>query len=203
MHVRAVILVGVLAWAGGCGEPFALTGGAGGAGGASSSVGGMGGAVGTTSSGGMVPCTFGKASCGAGEYCNTNICGAGFCATIPTFQTQDAVPVCGCDGVTYWNTSVALSFGAPVQHSSPCSPTEAKTCDTMSPCPVDLHCARDLTKVTGHCANALAGGACVGLPKSCGPTTAFGRGCDIGQPCGPVCDLIRNDKAYTRVASCP
>jgi len=49
------------------------------------------------------PCTATGSECAASEYCNAPTCAGGTCETRPTAPSLDFVPVCGCDGISYWN----------------------------------------------------------------------------------------------------
>lgn len=60
-----------------------------------------------------------SAECGAGEFCYKNYCGnPGACQTLP--QACVALPVCGCDGVTYGDPCQAAAAGTNVASFGPC-----------------------------------------------------------------------------------
>lgn len=73
---------------------------------------------------------FGGATCPAGEYCDYPIdpagvsCGAadgtGTCTRVPDACPTVVIPVCGCDGTTYYNDCAAAAAGVSVQHTGAC-----------------------------------------------------------------------------------
>src|SRR5690348_2485411 len=89
---------------------------------ASAGTSGGGGESSTTGSGGKGTggglgsnCNYGD-TCATGYYCDAVGCGAGTCAALPGVNMvgNAGMPVCGCDGVTYWNSDVAAYDGASV-----------------------------------------------------------------------------------------
>ena len=74
---------------------------------------------------------FGGVACPSGQYCDYPVdpavgvsCGAadgtGTCTTIPDACPAVVMPVCGCDGTTYYNACAAGAAGVSVQHAGPC-----------------------------------------------------------------------------------
>ncbi len=61
--------------------------------------------------------------CEAGQYCNTgSTCGGeGGCTASPTYCSELAAPVCGCDGETYTNSCFAGRAGATVASTGACA----------------------------------------------------------------------------------
>src|SRR5687768_8248515 len=53
--------------------------------------------------------------CGFGRYCQAPGCGTGTCAAVETSPKTARAVVCGCDGLTYWNASLAAQRGVPVR----------------------------------------------------------------------------------------
>jgi hypothetical protein len=88
----------------------------------------------------------------ASEYCKLAHCGdlTGTCAS-PGAAFAVYAPVCGCDGVTYWNASFAESFGVSVSHHDPCLGPEGMTCDFDGGCGSGGLCVRDLGVTGGTC----------------------------------------------------
>lgn len=140
--------------------------------------------------------------CNLNEYCKVTGCGtAGTCTTKPTISgTLGAV--CGCDGVTYWNETVAASFGASVSKAGPCAPQQAVACTNQKKCDGGRFCNMQTTLV--GCQNPV--GTCWGLPPSCPqPPTAL-RACGANGPngCRSLCQAIKDQKTYYEDAvACP
>ncbi len=167
------------------------TGGAAGSGTGGAAGSGTGGAAG---SGGGTACTPSGTACPKGQYCNAPNCSTGTCAPIPA-QTSAKSPVCGCDGITYWNGTVAANAGISVSAKGACKP--GKTCGGLigAQCPSGTFCNYALTSAAMCAASDLAG-SCWGLPTKCptiliGPTT---RACSA-KVCASECDLIKQGKA--------
>ena len=105
-------------------------------------------------------------------------------------------PVCGCDGITYWNSAYLAGSAKSAQSQDPCGAGDmpkAKVC-TEGTCGGNQHCV--LTR-TG-CAAAGAFGTCWTLPDSCDKTTATEIACEglMDGNCTNVCDLIFNNKPF-------
>jgi hypothetical protein len=71
------------------------------------------------------PCTATGLSCGLGLFCNFPVsagCGnePGVCEAIPDQCSQQFVPVCGCDRVTYSNECLARAAGVSVAGPGEC-----------------------------------------------------------------------------------
>ncbi|MBK7586679.1 MAG: hypothetical protein IPI67_41645 [Myxococcales bacterium] len=172
------------------------TGGSGGSGGSTGGSGGSGG------SGGQA-CTWGTTQCPSGEYCEAPGCGAGKCVKIPS-ETDGKTPVCGCDGVTYWNTSVAAHASMSVKGSGACS-TGGKTCGGFvgTQCPTNTYCNYAVSS-SSMCNVSDASGTCWGLPANC-PTILIGpstRACKATS-CKPECDLIKSGAVWYADNTCP
>ena len=175
------------------------TGGTGG-----SATGGTGGsATGGTGGGGGQACTWGTTKCPTGQYCESSTCGAGTCVAIPK-ETNGKTPVCGCDGVTYWNVTVAANNQASVKGSGACS-AGGKTCGGLAglPCPTGTFCNYGVNSAV-MCGVSDLGGTCWGLPQQC-PTLGFGpntRACKAAT-CTGECTLIKTGKTWYVDNTCP
>ena len=160
----------------------------------------------TTATGMGGTCTWSptQSSCSNGDFCQPSSgCGSGHCVTIPSMQVYDPKPVCGCDGVTYWNTSVAHSFGVPVKTEAACGPQDHPTpCMDKSDCPKGRACSHQVSNAAACTVNLSASGTCVGLPLECGKTQPMALSCESAQ-CDRLCDLINLSKRYAEVAACP
>lgn len=137
-------------------------------------------------------------------YCDAPTCGSGTCVAIPTgAPTQVRDPVCGCDGVTYWNGTVAQASGMSWDKKGACTP--GATCGGIAniKCPGQSSCNYGRETKAG-CNIADFGGKCWMLPPAC-PQIVIGvqtRGCD-NDKCADECTLIRSQQPYYRDNSCP
>ncbi|MGZ3455414.1 MAG: hypothetical protein ACXVEF_37765 [Polyangiales bacterium] len=121
------------------------------------------------------PCSFSGGGCSATEYCDTPTCDMGTCKPRPATPAKEFAPACGCDGVTYWNQSVAAVTG----HSS--NPGKCaldgsgfgtkfcgiKGCDPSEVCIADLtdHGMCGLGGFGKTCWRLVAGGTCPATAK--------------------------------------
>jgi hypothetical protein len=129
-----VFALGVVALAAACGgDAVTASGGGGSAGDAptgGSNAGGNGaggaGASGGGGPSGLVCGGFGGAVCPDGELCDypDDLCGGadgqGTCISIPTTCTEEANPVCGCDGTIHVNPCFAHGAGTDVSNLGGC-----------------------------------------------------------------------------------
>jgi hypothetical protein len=163
-----------------------------------------GGSAGSGGTGGGQACNWGGvAACPSGQYCNAPGCGAGQCVPLPA-ETDTKSPVCGCDGVTYWNASVAGHAAMSVNGSGACT-TGAKTCGGLlgSLCPTNTFCNYAVSSAT-QCNASDLGGSCWGMPAKCpqiliGPQT---RACKA-TTCTSECELIKSGKVWYTDNTCP
>lgn len=143
-------------------------------------------------------------ACGPNQYCKSSDCVKGVCAPTPTTETQERAPACGCDGVTYWNESVAAKNGMSVVGKGACTSPNAKTCRAMGgTCPNGSRCNLRLPDKTG-CPSLNPSGTCWQLPAECakiavGATT---RACG-SLTCTDECSLIKLMTPYYQDDSCP
>ena len=107
-------------------------------------------------------------------------------------------PVCGCDGVTYWNSIYVGSSSRVGHHPGACKPGDtppAKTCSPITSCGDEQHCAY----VKASCISLAAlSGACWVVADKCEPTTVNEVACDGAQTgdCTNLCSLILNEKPF-------
>ncbi len=140
--------------------------------------------------------------CGPGFYCKATACGLGTCAPAPA-ETSTKTPICGCDGVTYWNETVAQNHGVSTQTTGECNP--GKTCGGLAnlKCPLGANCNFKQSS-SGGCAISDPTGTCWGLPAQCpqiviGPQT---RQCNQ-QKCTEACALIKAGATWYDDNGCP
>jgi hypothetical protein len=206
--------------AGGCGQAFSLTGGTSGGGGeggdissvdASAVTSGSGGAgavtaaaatATSTSSGSTMSCDT-SASCPADYFCMKAGCGGGDNGTCepvsPTHVVLD--PVCGCDGITYWNSLYAASSPKAVHKTGPCGVNDGpKSCNAAgNPCPGSMHCA----VARAACTDVTTPGTCWVVPNECDGTTVGQHVCEAGiaGSCRNLCTLISKAQPFVVEAS--
>ena len=103
--------------------------------------------------GGSLRCVD-ETGCAATEFCSRGQCFdvGGACETRPRFCTEDAVPVCGCDGITYWNDCFRKTAGVSAMTPGECTSGARKCGVGGGPhggppggddrCPAGVFCAR-------------------------------------------------------------
>lgn len=139
--------------------------------------------------------------CAAGMYCKTdNKCGKGTCVPIPAAEANNRAPVCGCDGVTYWNASVAAKHGMSLLKNNGCGNDSIECGGLAGPnCPNGAVCnyrvggeqACKITDVTGLC----------WMPPATCPTISLtnkGVACS-GGGCDDDCKLIKSGAPWYSV----
>lgn len=188
---------------GSAGQGGQAVGGAGGNTGAGG-TGGNGGAGGSASTGELgEPCTWGNGDCIAGLYCQAAGCAAGTCQPPLNVAAQQQTydPVCGCDGVHYFNPSIAASRSMAVAHAGVCAANEEVACDKVAaPCGGNLSCSI-LVSDAASCA-PLTAGVCWGAPITCGTGQPMARGCVAMGECANKCALIRSQNAWHEDVTC-
>jgi len=189
------------------------TGGSGGAFGTGASTGGYGGIAGSPFGNGIggggtpvpmpKPCKD-ESDCG-GWMCDKDGCDAttGVCVPFPAFCPLDPQPVCGCDGVTYWNDCIRLQSAPHTDlaqreqcHASAC------TCEQASDCDVPYASCAHLMGPNETCGGHSMG-ACWVLPPMCGPSNdpKRWRECkppDAGPPgpCVDTCQAVQSERPF-------
>jgi len=197
--------------AAGCGDDSSGSGGSGassaggqasggGAAGGDAGGGGAGGAGGAGGSGGSGPrCTEADDECDPGLYCSRPGCGTdGTCEAIPPPNVDLVMaPVCGCDGITYWNAAIAGLARVSTQADGVCGAGDAVSCDALTTCGGAQKCN---TQVFDCSADQL--GTCWGMPISCAPGGLQARACSNGA-CAEVCALISSQNPWNDAGDCP
>lgn len=167
------------------------------------------GASGSGSGGGppLIPCAS-QLDCKYGWLCEKSACDAlmGVCAPRPfVFCPAEPDPVCGCDGVTYWNDCVRRQTGAQLQAPGECGITACR-CDVDSDCADDAEfavCAR-LAQGGDDC-HSTESGVCWVLPPQCMPNDVdkpSWRECrppdQPPAPCVDTCQAIASGRLHKR-----
>ncbi len=142
-----------------------------------------------------------------GDFCEFTSCAAtsGKCRMREALCKPDFDPVCGCNGVTYWNDCLRRGAGQPSATLGQCG--SPATCDTGVLCPdPDASCARLL--LTGSSCAATPVGTCWVVPKNCPPPTQNSD--DAWETCGGgplvcsgLCAAVRSGQIRRQVTSCP
>jgi len=131
-----------------------------------------------------------------------SLCGSGF------------DPVCGCDGVTYFNDCLREARGVGAATPGACL-RNARFCGVAAaePCPEGLFCAKLFALPGGTGLLSLAAclqqlpGACWVLPESCGPDPEADvwTSCAEGGSarCADTCHAIRSQLPHVPTSTCP
>lgn len=181
------------------------TSGGGGAGGSLSSAGDGGDP--SSSGAGPRPCAE-DFDCGGGWVCEKPGCDVPFgqCVPWPAYCPNDPDPVCGCDGVTYWNDCVRLSSPShpPLAELGQCRAT-ACTCSVGTDCNVPYASCSHLMAPGEMCGRGT--GSCWVLPPRCRPSSdpKLWRECrppDQGPPppfCVDTCLAIQSERPHAEL----
>jgi hypothetical protein len=134
-------------------------------------------------------------SCAGGHYC-AKVCGlaTGTCKARPA-PSSDYDPVCGCDGVTYWNLAHAVSKGQGTKATGPCPLIDASKCSLSTACPGGATCVLAVTS-EGDCTSSTRSGQCWQIPATttcAGAPSAVGaaRTCGSGG-CMSLCEAVKS-----------
>ena len=131
-----------------------------------------------------MPCESAK-QCDPGQVCVKASCDgqkAGVCSDAP------ATPVCGCDGVTYFDGTLALAAEQDVRAKGACQGDTAMACDTD--CKEGLTCG--IVELRNGDCQTKVGGVCWQLPKECPALPlSFYNVCGT-DTCLGLCDAVKN-----------
>lgn len=149
------------------------------------------------------------AECGADELCRKASCDAasGECIRRPLLCTAAPGPVCGCDGVTYFNDCLRLSRGVESATAGECMAAAARCGGPERVrCPEGAYCAR-LFPPGPACPRGVvdAPGSCWVLPADCGLEPHGGdrwRPCGAEELCVDACAAIRSEIPHERALRC-
>ena len=143
--------------------------------------------------------------CRGNEFCARDSCNDenGHCERRQVSVDSTFSPVCGCDGVVYWNDSVRKQLGINMagQESQPECNVGGLACSGPGTCPHGASCARESKTCTSDTT-----GACWQLPPNCPPPGGlrFVR-CADTTTCAAACEAFRTEEPYQRLSSdeCP
>ena len=148
--------------------------------------------------------------CASGLYCDKDTCDApGTCELPPAYCDDVEDPVCGCDGITYFDDCLRKARGLTPPFSSPgsaCPLNIAKTCAGPADggCPNGTVCAQLQRLEPAVCApDAL--GICWVVPAAQCPSPGVNLW-DSCLPDGPhcvdTCTALQDGGAYLRSTTC-
>lgn len=145
-------------------------------------------------------------ACAPNELCKVMGCGeAGVCVPRPA-PTDVYAPVCGCDGVTYWNETIANAAGISARSSSPCPPNAPSTarCGGLDNvlCEGFRRCNYQVSDVVACALPLPRSGTCWGLPEDCPKAVETIRRCGSGG-CKTLCEAIDAQEGFYVDATCP
>jgi hypothetical protein len=167
------------------------------------------------------PCVQ-PSDCPQNFYCAKAHCKSpiGVCMPEPMEISLVEQPVCGCDGLTYFNDSVRQEYGmwstipGPGGAPGPCG-FGAASCEEPGECPKPYaYCDLLIRNPTATCPPPDAPppshpGTCWVLPPICSDAGASGTDgwnpCNAGPnpPCVDTCSAIASEKVYVRARMCP
>jgi hypothetical protein len=115
-------------------------------------------------------------------------------------------PVCGSDGISYFNDCLRQAAGVATSSSGSCGVNVAR-CGGIAgePCPSTTAVCAYLSPDVSACMISDAFGECWELPNAC-PATVGGqyRSCDSTNPvCADLCSAARTQRSYFVDATCP
>jgi hypothetical protein len=130
----------------------------------------------------------------------------GECKPRPKTCTANEAPVCGCDGVNYWNDCLRELVGTASSVSGEC--LTPATCGGLvtRDCPVGRALCAHLLATQLQCGVADGFGTCWVIPEQC-PQIVVGsshRACSSGTDrCLSKCEAIKAEKDYFTDSTCP
>jgi hypothetical protein len=160
--------------------------------------------------------------CPTGRFCAKSTCQdlIGVCEPQTLFCDSSALPVCGCNHVTYWNDCLRRQHGVAASTDGECG-ADAKACASNAEC--DRGTCAHLLLPPATCADPAGPGTCWVTPPDCSATTDLrgwqpcvppqvGSG-GAGQiasggsgPCASTCEALRDGRPYVALdgsAACP
>ena len=116
---------------------------------------------------------------------------------------HDKAPVCGCDGLTYWNAATARARGMGIATRAACA--KGVVCGGLigADCPSDAICnyrvdSKDGCNVSDH------QGSCWVMPATCADIVVGAKARACGDlVCGDECKLIKAGVTWYEDATCP
>lgn len=152
-------------------------------------------------SGASDACTWSATTnpCGPGKYCYAPGCGQGSCVALGDAETTAQNEQCGCDGVTYWNATVAAAHGMSLARKNACNGGAARECSLSKACPVGATCNVPLSGIADCLAPQKQVGTCWRTPATC--PTPVGAAARSARVCGQLtctseCGAVQSGQPY-------
>lgn len=149
--------------------------------------------------------------CPGGAFCSKATCAAatGTCELFPPQCDPTLSPVCGCDGITYFDDCWRRAAGAPAATVGACRRESATPCGgpQHAACPAGALCAR-LLGFGGPCPFDPPG-TCWVIPPACPPPSpepppdAWDDCAPQGRRCVDTCNAVRSGSTFRRAYQCP
>jgi hypothetical protein len=108
-------------------------------------------------------------------------------------------PVCGCDGVTYYDDLLALEALVTVRSAGPCDDAAADRCALDGDECATKHGSSSFCSAivpSGQCLPAPTVGTCWVTPPLCPGTGGTGYGCEDPGNCKAACSIIASQIAW-------
>jgi hypothetical protein len=149
---------------------------------------------------------LGGETCAVGAYCRNpdGTCDVddqgGTCEPIPQGCPDNVDPVCGCDGVTYFNACEAAAVGVSLDHLGACEGPNPILCDGLggTPCDPGQYCKH----ADGTCAIEDGQGICQAVPVACDDVFDPVCGCDAVTYAN-ACEAAAVSMSIDHAGQCP
>lgn len=136
------------------------------------------------------------------SFCDKPGCGStlGNCAHKPMACGTTLEPVCGCNGVNYWNDCYRKERGITSAVAGECA--APITCSAAAGCSAFAASCALLLASTSSC-SAIPSGVCWVLPSTCPAGDTSWESCSGPAVCEGFCSAIRSEAMRRQVDSCP